>query len=195
MPLGIHLLLAKLTVTTTISCMQYHHIYLIYHSHRVCYRTTVDKCNGYHRIYLKRRNSESLQKCHETEALFETGSNEINFSSPRYKCRKKSGHFYNYRRAELCLYNISVSDCESGVVTISSAEDDSQVLQERRDDTCVDYLQFYDGNSTTSRFCGIELSHNQLNLTIPATQFMAVFWTDFTRNALGFRLIASCFYE
>ena len=160
----------------------------------------MDKCgidpSPYYRIYLKKRNSESLQKCRETEALPETGSNEILFSSPRYKCRKKSGHFYNYRRAELCLYNISLPDCESGVVAISSAREDSQVLQERFDDTCVDYLQFYyDGNSTTNRYCGTELSHDQLNLTIPATQFMAVFWTDFATNNLGFRLIASCIYE
>ena len=160
----------------------------------------MDKCgigsSPYYRIYLKRRNSESLRKCHESEALSETGSNEIIFSSPRYKCKKKSGHVYNYRRAELCLYNISVPDCESGVVTITSAGGDSQVL-ERRYDTCYDYLQFYyNGNKTTSRFCGTELSHDQLNLKIPATQFIAVFWTDITcTNALGFRLIASCFYE
>ena len=157
----------------------------------------MDKCDGnspYYRIYLKKRNSESLQKCRETEALPETGSNEILFSSPRYKCRKKSGYFYNYRRAELCLYNISLPDCESGVVTISSAREDSQVLQKRFGDTstCVDYLQFYYDDSTTNQYCGTELSHDQLNLTIPATQLMAVFWTDFATNNLGFRLIASC---
>ena len=76
-----------------------------------------------------------------------------------------------------------------------------QELQERTqsDDglngTCADYLQFYydicDSRVKTSHYCGTELSH-PLEIEIPATQFMAVFWTDPADNFWGFHVRARC---
>ena len=162
----------------------------------------MDKCGTDYRIYLKRRNFRGLQqRCRdESESLRETSDSGILLPSPRYGCRKKNGNPYMYRRRELCLYNISLPDCESGSVIIESPQNDQHnEIQERelsfacQNRTCIDYLQFYYGNLTTSQYCGTDLSNNQLlPLEIPATQFMTVFWTDFTTNKLGFRLKAKC---
>ena len=173
-------------------------------SRRVCYRTTIDKCGNQYRVYLNRRNFANLQKkCKTERENLAEGEDFVVFPSPRYNCTKKSGHTYMYRRSELCLYNISISNCESGRVIIESPSRDEfqQELQGRKqsdnefNNTCIDYIQFYYsiGNSTakTTRYCGTELSH-PLDITIPATQFMAVFWTDLTGNYVGFHLRATC---
>jgi hypothetical protein len=174
-------------------------------NHRVCYRTTIDKCGNQYRVYLNRRNFASLnRKCNnESESLPKTEDSTIVFASPRYNCIKKRGNSYPYRHNEFCLYNVSISDCESGSVVIESPSDNQfrQQLQERTqsDDglngTCADYLQFYydigDSTVKTSHYCGTELSH-PLEIEIPATQFMAVFWTDPGDNYLGFNLRARC---
>ena len=173
-------------------------------SHRVCYKTTIDKCGSQYRVYLNRRNLANLQKkCGTERENLAEGEDSVVFPSPRYNCTKKRGHKYIYRRSELCLYNISIPNCESGRVTIESPSGDGfrQELQERIqshnnfNNTCVDYLQFYYdvGNSTrkTSRYCGTELSY-PLHIAIPDTQFMAVFWTDLAINHLGFHLTAKC---
>ena len=179
----------------------------LHSSHRVCYRTTIDKCGNQYRVYLNRRNFASLnRKCdNERESLLGnvTENSMIVFASPRYNCIKKRGNMYPYRHNEFCLYNVSIPDCESGRMVIKSPGNNQfrQELQERTqsDDglngTCADYLQFYydigDSTVKTSHYCGTELSH-PLEIEIPATQFMAVFWTGPTNNYLGFHLRARC---
>ena len=79
---------------------------------------------------------------------------------------------------------------------IESASDSDQKLEGKWKDengqiTCADYLQFYYGNLRTDQFCDNELSL-LLPLHIPATQLMAVFWTDPAINKLGFKLRARC---
>ena len=178
------------------------YLHLFNFSEMICYRTTVDKCGNNYRIYLNRRNLTSLQKnCpDESESLQTTNANGTDriFQSPRYGCRKGSGsgNLYSYRRSDLCLYNISIHNCESGTLIIESPSDSDQKLEGKwRDEngqiTCADYLQFYYGNLQTDRFCDNELSL-LLPLQIPATQLMAVFWTDPAINKLGFKLRARC---
>ena len=117
----------------------------------MCYRTTIDQCensslniSGY-RLYLNRRNLNNLlQNCpHESETLtvIDRGGVSVSFHSPRYECRKKNGRMYPYRNKELCLYNISVPNCESGSVVIVGYQYALQQLQERsHNGQCVDYL-------------------------------------------------------
>ena len=171
-------------------------------SQRICYRTTVDKCGTDYRVYLNQRNLKGLQKkCPaESEEIPTTNSNgtERILQSPRYGCRKGrgTGNLYAYRRSDLCLYNVSIPFCENGSLLIESASESDHELEDRlRDENgeviCSDYLQFFYGNSRTSRYCGTDLSL-LLPLRIPATQFMAVFWTDPEVNKLGFKLRVSC---
>ena len=180
--------------------------FLYIHSRRVCYRTTIDECvnsslnTSEFRLYLNKRNLNNLlRNCpHESESLTviegENASSVI-FHSPRYQCRKKNGKIYPYRNKELCLYNISLPNCESGSVTILGTTSAPQELQERSGNgQCVDYLQFfyYHGVSgslrRTNRACGVDLDYNH----IPATNFMAVFWADSSKNYAGFKLRATC---
>ena len=125
------------------------------------------------------------------------GQNVTNvlFHSPRYECRKKNGRMYAYRNKELCLYNISVPDCESGSVVIGGYQYARQQLQERsHNDQCLDYLQFYYHSVSgslqhTNRTCGEEFVTYYL---YPATNFMAVFWLDGSQSYAGFKLRATC---
>ena len=175
---------------------------LFFSSQRICYRTTVDSCGTDYRVYLNRRNLKGLQKkCpEESEDILTTDSNgtERILQSPRYGCRKGrgTGNLYSYRKSDLCLYNVSIPVCENGSLLIESASESDHEIEDRmRDENghtiCSDYLQFFYGNSKTIRYCGTDLSL-LLPLQIPATQFMAVFWTDYEVNKLGFKLKASC---
>ena len=177
--------------------------YLLNHnfSHRVCHRTTVDKCGSDYRIFLNRRNVQGLlRKCpEESETLRTTDNSDRILQSPRYGCRKGrgSGNHYAYRRSDLCLYNVSIPECESGSLIIESATENDHELEGRlRDENghviCSDYLQFYYNGLRTQRYCGTELSL-LLPLHIHATQFLALFWTDPAINKLGFKLRARCF--
>ena len=183
--------------------MKTHACILPLFSQRLCYKTTVDKCGNGYRIFLNKRNFNGLQRsCPlETQDLRSLTETERLLQSPRYGCRKGrgSGNHYGYRRSDLCLYNVSIPSCESGRLLIESATDNDQELEARlRDENgdvvCSDYLQFYYGNSSTQRYCGTELSL-MFPLEIPATQFLAVFWTDPAVNKLGFKLRARCLTE
>ena len=168
-------------------------------SRRVCYRTTVDLCDSQYRLYLNRRNFNGLLKnCpNETEHLHASQS-EVIFPSPRYQCQKRNGRIYRYRNKELCLYNISVPNCDSGRVFIQQVENKPQELEERLENgECVDYLQFFydssESNSVkrTNRFCGTEFNQ-QSHFILPTTNFLALFWTDTLNNSVGFALRATC---
>ena len=120
------------------------------------------------------------------------------FPSPRYQCQKRNGRIYRYRNKELCLYNISVPNCDSGRVFIQPVENKPQELEERLENgECVDYLQFFydgsEGNSVkrTNRFCGTELNEES-HIPLPTTNFLALFWTDTLHNSVGFDLRAIC---
>ena len=186
----------------TVTVYYYYDCMFVFSSERICYRTTVDKCETDYRVYLNQRNLERERRnCpEESEEILTTNSNGTKriLQSPRYGCRKGrgTGNLYSYRRSDLCLYNVSIPFCESGSLLIESASESDHELEDRmRDENghviCSDYLQFFYGNSRTSRFCGTDLSLH-LPLEIPATQFMAVFWTDPEVNKLGFNLRASC---
>ena len=152
-------------------------------------------------IYVKRRNLQSLKNScpEESEPLRTTDNSNRILQSPRYGCTKsRKSRRYFYRRNEFCLYNVSIPECESERIIIErEVRNESSVWQELQgrsaENRCTDYLQFYYGNVSTHRYCGTEVSplHGQL-LTIPATQFMAVFWTDPAINKLGFKLKARC---
>lgn len=195
--MSLHDLFTLYNTVTLCMCVVLNIWHILLYSQRVCYKTVIDRCAGQYRVYINRRNFSGLKhKCrNETEQLAEVDEGEIIFSSPRYKCEKKSGKFYDYRQSELCLYNISIANCESGRAVIEVAERDDVELEHRSNGTCNDYLQFYYYNhhSTllrTNRTCGREL----YNLPIlPATQFLAVFWTD--RNYIsnvGFSFKVKC---
>ena len=174
----------------------------------------MDKCGSEYRIFLKRRNIQKLiRMCpneSESEALRVHGSENgtiVELQSPRYGCRKRSGNLYAYRISELCLYNVSIPRCESKTLIVERVrtehaqelEDcESKTLIVEREGTaqelegceCRDYLQFYYGSMKTKTYCGNELM--SLQLEIPATEFMAVFWTDPAENKLGFKLAVRC---
>ena len=171
----------------------------------MCYRTTIDECENNtseYRLYLNRRDLNNLiRNCpneSETLTVIEGENASVSFHSPRYQCRKKNGRLYPYRNKELCLYNISVPDCESGIVSIQHAKD-PQELQERLNETspCRDYLQFHYNNNDsyvrTNPLCGMEILLDPPEFSnIPATNLLAVFWTDGSKNYAGFKLRAAC---
>lgn len=172
-------------------------------SARVCYRTVVDECSDGYRIHLNRRNGKQrdISCLSETEqrqtVLIQNGDSSHIFQSPRFGCQNERNKTYMYRKSELCLYNISIPDCLSGAITLDVSSD-AQGLQARTatdsgedDAVCTDYLQLYYGSTSTQRFCGDDLSL-MLPLQIPTTEFLAVFWTDPSVNALGFKLRARC---
>ena len=175
------------------------------YSQRICYRTTVDQCGisgTEYRIYLNQRNEAGLQRqCpSESEDLrsAKADGSERYLQSPRYGCRKGrgTGSLHNYRPNEFCLYNVSISNCESGFTVLESFSGSNHQMEEQmRDESgnliCTDYLQLFYGNSKTERFCDNDLTLN-LPLTLPTTQFLAVFWTDPSTNDLGFKLRAKC---
>lgn len=157
----------------------------------------MDKCGSEYRIFLRRRNFQNLiRTCPgESEALRVYGSDyeTLELQSPRYGCKKKrSNNPYAYRKSELCLYNVSISKCESNILNLKKHSRAIQELETRDDNgVCKDYLQFYYGSTKTEAYCGNELMMSQ-GLEIPATDFMAVFWTDPGDNRLGFKLDVTC---
>ena len=164
-------------------------------SHRVCYRTTVAWCDDGYRVYLNRRNLDTLvTSCpNESNAFPISSQNESFLQSPRYGCYKseEDEQFFTYRKSDFCLYNISVPNCASGKVIIDNELHNTQELERKlRDHICSDYLQFYYENESSLRYCGTELS--RIKLEIPTSQFLAVFWTDTSINKLGFKLRVRC---
>ena len=155
------------------------------YSERVCYRTTVDWCENKYRIYLKLRNND---QCSEDQ-ITSGGENDTEkiFTSPLHGsgsgCRNK------YRKSDMCLYSISIPNCASGKVRLESINHE---IQQPRDGSCRDYIQFFYGNSSSDKFCGNDLVGSQWPLDIPATEFMAVFWTDPVINEGGFQIRAKC---
>ena len=171
----------------------------------MCYRTTIDECESRniseYRLYLNKRDLNNLlRNCpNESESLTVVGGefmSSVSFHSPRYECRKKNGRMYPYRNKELCLYNISVPNCESGNVTIRSTSAPQELQERSGNGQCVDYLQFfyYHGVSgslhRTNQACGVDFLIN--SHIIPATNFMAAFWADSSKNYAGFKLRATC---
>ena len=151
-------------------------------------------------MYLNLRDELSLQqRCpSESENLATIDGSQRFLQSPRYGCRKGrgSGSLYHYRRSDLCLYNISFPDCESGRLVVESASQNSHQIEEQmRDENgnyiCTDYLQIFYGDSKTERFCDDDLTL-KLPLKIRARQLLAVFWTDPSTNDLGFKLRVRC---
>ena len=151
-------------------------------------------------MFLNRRNIKGLQRIcpHETEALRSLSESDVLLQSPRYGCRKGrgSGKLYGYRNSDLCLYNISIPSCVNGTILVESISDSDHEIEPaiRNKDgniVCTDYLQIYHNSSTSQlRYCANDLSLMQLQ--IPATQFLAIFWTDTSVNEPGFKLRASC---
>ena len=121
--------------------------------------------------------------------LVNRSSTDRFIQSPRYGC-EKDDHLHTYRKSDLCLYNVSIPDCASGKLVIDNKLHESQELERRIRNVCSDYVQFYHGKSCSVRYCGTELS--RINLEIPATNFLAVFWTDTSYNKLGFKLRVRC---
>ena len=160
----------------------------------MCYKTYIDKCGASIRIHLNRRNITVLKEaCNESEKLILQQESRVTFHSPRFGCRK-ARKFRSYQKSDFCLYNVSIPSCESsGRLVLESGDRNAQenFIQNRKSDSeCSDYLQFFYHNSSSVRYCGRELSERQIQ--IPATQFMAVFWTDAAINKPGFTLTARC---
>ena len=173
-------------------------IIVIYiHSRRVCYRTTVFLCGETeYRIHLNRRNFRGLlRNCPNESETLPVSAESVIFTSPRYGCRKGNGRVYPYRNKELCLYNISVPNCESGRIRVQSPVEDIK-LQGRVNYRCVDYLQFYysEGGKyvAANRTCSNELTPDGNTMSIPGNNVLAVFWTSTFNNHEGFRLMATC---
>ena len=123
---------------------------------------------------------------------FTVNGSDRYFQSPRYGCTKKNNKVYHYRHNELCLYHVSIPNCESGFLVIESSSNNTQAIETKGENgTCTDYLQIFYGESATEPFCGNDLTV-KLPLTIPTTQFLAIFWTDSFTNDLGFKLRAKC---
>ena len=146
-----------------------------------------------YRIHLNRRNFRGLlRNCPNESETLPVSEESVTFTSPRYECTRGNGRAYRYRNKELCLYNISVPNCESGRIRVQSPLQDTTALQKGDNDQCVDYVQFYHGdrNSTvTNRLCGTNLTSAD---SIPATNILAVFWTNTFKNHEGFKLRAVC---
>ena len=124
---------------------------------------------------------------------FTANGSDRYFQSPRYGCIRKNNKVYAYRPKELCLYHVSIPNCESGFLVIESSSNNTQAIETRDEKgICKDYLQIFYGESATEPFCGNDLTL-KLPLTIPTTQFLALFWTDPSNNDdLGFKLRAKC---
>lgn len=116
--------------------------------------------------------------------------NTVFFNSPRYMC--STSRRLRYRKNEFCLYNISIPDCPSGLVRIYPTNSE-QRLQDRDDNGCTDYVQFFAGSYVSPRFCGNELSVGEgFELKVPSLQLLALFWTDGSDHKTGFQLVATC---
>lgn len=152
------------------------------------------QCDDGYRVYLNRRNLESLQlSCpNETNDVPISPLGGRFLQSPRYDCRKGADNkFLMYRRSDFCLYDISIADCPSGRILIDNELHNVQEIERRqRYHMCSDYLQIFTNSTTTDRFCDSELS--RIKLELPVTQFTALFWTDTSVNKLGFKLRVSC---
>ena len=137
----------------------------------------------------------------ESESIHSVAENDTErlFHSPRYGCRKGrgTGALYKYRSSDLCLYNVSMPDCESGWLILESADANNREIEQRMsavsgEHVCNDYVQFFYGNGTrTEKFCDNDLTL-KLPLRIPATRFVAAFWTDPSTNEEGFEIRAKC---
>ena len=162
-------------------------------STRVCYRTTVTKCDGEYSVYLSNHTEETPCAGESNELLpVSNSSNAIFLQSPRYGCGNKDD--FTYRNNEFCLYDISIANCTSGMVVVDNELHFAQELEQKlRNNICSDYLQFYYGSSSSARYCSSDLS--RLKLEIPATDFTAIFWTDASITKLGFKLRVRCLEE
>ena len=103
----------------------------------------------------------------------------MSFISPGYN----SSNYWNKR---LCVYNISVDNCESGVLTVRSTSDNHTLYDDGRD-----YLYLEFGHVTTRvRGGGVSM----LRETVQARSLTAVFWSDSCKktSAGRFKMEAVC---
>ena len=86
----------------------------------------------------------------------------------------------------LCVYNISVTDCESGMLIVRSTSTDHRLYDDGQD-----YLYLDFGHDTT-RVKGDDVS--MLSETVHSTSLTAVFWSDSVRktSAGRFEIEAVC---
>ena len=165
-------------------------------SGKMCFRTTVYDCNSSYYLHLKRRNVTNLhRRCpsEDPSGRLSHTSSSVFFNSPQYMCRNKRGRLLKYRKKEFCLYNVSVSDCPSGMVEVKLTSGEQSLHSSA--ECGQDYIQFYAGSFRSRRFCGRDLGLGERRerlLLIPSTQFLAVFWTSHADHATGFSLVASC---
>lgn len=157
----------------------------------MCYKTTVAQCVDGYRVYLSRRNQQTLQShCeNETDLVPESSSGGRFLQSPHYSCEKPP--YNKYHNSEFCLYDISIPDCPSGRVIVDNELHYTQELEQRqRYHICSDYVQLFTDSTASDRYCDTELS--RIKLELPTTQFTALFWADISFNKLGFKLRVSC---
>ena len=95
----------------------------------------------------------------------------------------------NYMNNMFCVYNVSVSNCNSNRVVIRSADDTSSLSD---GDTGKDYLWMDFGSGYTREWIGDELG--TISETAPSSSFYAVLWSDRRRfSSRGmFEIEASC---
>ena len=126
------------------------------------------------KLYLKNRK-------HGQNLVTQTPQS-VSFTSPNYRVNGSS----NYLNKMLCVYRISVDDCESGIITVRSTSDDDRLYDDGQD-----YL-FLDLGHVTTAVKGSGVS--MFSETIHATSLTTVFWTDSkkTTSAGKFKMEAVC---
>lgn len=92
----------------------------------------------------------------------------VTLRSPGY-CNNK----LNYMNNMFCVYNISVSNCNSNRIVIRSVDDSSSLSD---GDTGEDYLWMDFGSDYTREWTGDELG--TISETAPSSSFHAVLWSN-----------------
>lgn len=155
-------------------------------NYRECYRVQLyQNCpvDGYTNCFL---NPRSASKDCDSEDLAIIG-NTVRMTSPRYDCRTSRGHPHRYRGQELCIYNVSLNNCENG---IEIAPDGVSILEDNDQDSCQDYIELI-FDQEYHRICGNNFTDGY-SQTFNATRFVAVFWSNRSKNRKGFSLRVSC---
>lgn len=117
------------------------------------------------------------------------GTPIVTVQSTDYDC-SKSGQ--RYPRRHMCLYNIDMSTCDSGMVRVNDAS--KLNITANSTDTCTDFIQVLHNEEkrTHKKVCGTSWP-SDLSI-IQATRFSLLFWSgqEYGNRSTGFKLQIEC---
>ena len=119
----------------------------------------------------------------------DNGGPVVSVKSTDYNCKSAN---YTYPRRLMCIYNINMAACNSGLIKVNV---DSKIDMEAEDRSgdCNDFVQVleYNGQRQHKKVCGSRWP--QELRTIHATKFALLFWSgQNTDRGRGFNLQLEC---